>query len=244
MRFEHGFSMRRTQLSVSVSAAAVAVGGLLLGGCGSSPVRQPAGAPPTPASISVAEPGGDASDTHEAALLRQLMEPWGARNDKDDQVHVPTPDWENWKRVRFWGIEHFAGFRYGAEHHVVSILLVQDAEPGDDSRDCLRRFELDARKRLSAYDVKLGRASERETLWRNIPISVRSVDGSLALGFSRREFSAAWAAYPAYPNACLVYAMAVPWDTRAELARRVRDRWAAEGFQRLHTLTSTRPYRR
>jgi hypothetical protein len=220
------------------------LGALMLCACGSSPVRQPPGAPPTPTSISVAEPGGDSADPHAAALLRQLSEPWGARNDKDDQVHVPTPDWEHWKRVRFWGVDHFAGWRYGGDHHVVAILLVRDGERGDDSRACLRRFELDARTRLNAYDVRLGRASERSTLWREMPISVRSVDGSLALGFSRREFSAAWAAYPAYPDTCLVYAMAVPWDTQPELARRVRDRWAAEAFQRLDALTTTRPYRR
>ena len=181
--------------------------------------------PPTPASISVAEPGGDASDPHAAALLRQLSEPWGARNDKDDQVHVPTPDWEHWKRVRFWGIDHFAGFRYGADHHVVSILLVQDAKAGDDSRACLRRFELEARARLNAFDVQLGRASERETVWRDTPIAVRSVDGSLALGFSRREFSAAWTAYRRIRHVSRVcHGRTLGHPTGARAA--VRDRWA------------------
>src|SRR5687768_5050364 len=72
--------------------------------------------PPTPASVTVKEPGGDAEDKQGAALFRQLDEAWGLRNDKDDQLHVPLPDHQHWKRVRFWGVEHFVGFRYGGDH--------------------------------------------------------------------------------------------------------------------------------
>src|SRR5690606_3693419 len=90
---------------------------LLTAACGSSGVTQPPGAPPSPHTVTVAEPGGDAHDPHKAALERQLKEPWGARNDKDDQLHAPTPDWQNWKRVRYWGVDHFTGFRYGDDHH-------------------------------------------------------------------------------------------------------------------------------
>jgi hypothetical protein len=196
--------------------------------------------------VSVAEPGGDAADPQEAALLRQLSAPWGQRNDKDDQLHVPLPDWENWKRVRFWSVDHFAGFRYGKEHHAVSIVLVDDVKDGarSDVRSCLRRFERFARERLGPFDVRLGRASEKTTLWRSSPIQVRWVDGSVALGFSRLGFSAAWAAYPAYPDACLVYAMAVPWEDHGPLAQRVRDRWVREAFERVLPLTPTRPFRK
>src|SRR5687768_11159743 len=85
-------------------------------GCGSKPVPlsepgtaekvPPKTRPPTPKSVTRSNPGGDAPDPHEAALRRLLEAPWGARNDKDDQVHAPTPDWENWKRVRYYSVEH------------------------------------------------------------------------------------------------------------------------------------------
>ncbi len=48
---------------------------VLLAGCGSSVQTQPPGKPPTPASVTVTEPGGDAHDAHWAALTRQLEAP-------------------------------------------------------------------------------------------------------------------------------------------------------------------------
>lgn len=233
--------MTRT-LSTAASAAAL----LAQVACGSSSVTQPPGKPPTPESVTVAEPGGDAHDPHRAALLRQLERPWGARNDKDDQLHAPTPDWEKWKRVRYWGVDHFTGFRYGDDHHVIAIAFVQDIEDGDDndSRSCLRRFEAWVRPQIRNFDVKLGPVGVRESTWRERKILVQFVDGWVDTGFSRKEFSAAWTAYPAYPDACLVYAMAVPWREQQELAKKVRDRWVAEGFQRMSPLTPTRPFRK
>ena len=231
---------RTTELATGVVALA------FVAGCGSSSVTQPPGKPPTPESVTVAEPGGDAHDPHKFALTRQLSEPWGARNDKDDQLHAPTPDWEKWKRVRYWGVEHFTGFRYGDDHHVVAIVFVQPIERGDknDSRACLRRFESWVRPQIRSYEVKLGPVGVRESAWRSEKILVQFVDGWVDTGFSRKEFSAAWAAYPAYPDACLVYAMAVPWREQPDLAKQVRDRWVAEGFQRMNPLTEVRPERK
>ena len=214
--------------------------------CGSSAVRQPPGKAPSPQTVSVAEPGGDAHDPHEAALRRQLEQPWGRRNDKDDQVHVPTPDWEHWKRVRYWGVEQFAGWRYGDDHHVMAMLFVQDVPPGEnnDSETCLRRFEAWGRPQIRGYDVKLGPMGMRQASWRDQPIVVKWVDGHVDLGFKRRQFSAAWSAYPAYADACLIYAVGVPWDGHEDLAKRVRDRWLDEGFERMQPLTPEKPVRK
>jgi hypothetical protein len=233
--------MTRTLLAVPCAV-------VLLGtaACGSSAVTQPPGKPPSPTSVTVADPGGDAHDPHAAALQRQLDSPWGARNDKDDQLHAPTPDWEKWKRVRYWGVEHFTGFRYGDDHHVIAIAFVQDVKPGEDndSRSCLRRFEAWVRPQIKSFEVNLGPVGVRETGWRDQKVLVQFVDGWVATGFSKKEFSAAWAAYPAYPDACLIYAMAVPWREQPELAKKVRDRWVAEGFQRMNPLTPARPVRK
>ena len=76
--------------------------GLLAGwilGC-TGPARRPPGMPPSPESITMSEPGGDAYEPHLAALERQLEQSWGWRSDKDDQVHFPLPDWDNWRRIR------------------------------------------------------------------------------------------------------------------------------------------------
>lgn len=225
---------------------AAAAASSLLAGCGSSAQTQPPGKPPTQATVTMSEPGGDAHDPHWAALTRQLEQPWGWRNDKDDQVHAPLVDWEKWKRVRYWGVEHFTGFRYGDDHHVVSIALVLDVPPDSKSNSelCLRRFEAWARPQLKGYDVSLGQFGEHETKWREQPVKIRTVDGWVDTMFSRRHFSGAWAAYAAYPDACLIYAMAVPWRTQPGLAKKVRDRWVAEAFDKMNVLTKTRPFRK
>src|SRR5687768_13119830 len=98
---------------------------------------------PSPGSVTRDNPGGDAPDPHAAALRRLLQEPWGARNDKDDQIHAPTPDWEHWKRVRYYSVQHFTGFRYGKDHHAIGIVFVQKMPPGTPVKSelCLREFE-------------------------------------------------------------------------------------------------------
>jgi hypothetical protein len=91
--------------------------------------------------------------------------------------------------------------------------------------------------------VDLGPEQEAKLSWNDKPLLIRWLDGRVSFAFSTRSFSAAYAAYPAYPDACIVYALAVPWETRPELAQRVRDRWVQEGFTRLRALTSVKPSR-
>src|SRR4051812_24731153 len=77
--------------------------------------------PPTPASVTQKEPGGDAADPERAALERLLKEPWGARSDKDEQLLAPLPDWGHWKRLRYWGFDNLVGFRYGKEYRAMTV---------------------------------------------------------------------------------------------------------------------------
>jgi hypothetical protein len=220
---------------------------LVLVGCGSAAVpKQAPGRPPTPATVSVAEPGGDAHDPQEAALLRQLREPWGRRNDKDDQLHVPTPDWEHWKRVRYWGFDHFSGWRYGDDAHVVAVAVLLDVKPGEEhtSERCLRRFDAMARPRAERVGVKLVQSHVVSKKWRDRLVLVEVADGYADTAFSRKHYSAAWGAYTAYPDACLVYAVAVAWGEHEALAKQVRDRWVDEAFSQMTPLTPTRPYRK
>ena len=233
----------------------------LLSGCGGSAQHDPktAGAAPAaskPASTpdgaaggggaeAPADPAAGARDPHEAALLTLLAAPWGARNDKDDTIHAPTPDWERWRRVRYWGVEHFTGFKYRKNHHVVAAVFVQDMPEGTPVRSetCMRRFEQWGRPQIKPFDVKFGPFGVKWAKWHNAPLMISIVDGALNVGLSRVEFSGAWAAYPAYPNACLIYAVAVPWRGHAELAQKLRDRFVEEGFVHMAPRTSDRPYR-
>ncbi|HEY4158032.1 MAG TPA: hypothetical protein VGM29_08040 [Polyangiaceae bacterium] len=199
--------------------------------------------PPTPASVTVKEPGGDAVSPHRAALERLLSVGWGARNDKDDLVWAPTPDWENWRRVHYFGVEQFTGFRYGDDHHVMAIVFVQDVPEGTlvTSDSCIRRFEQWGLPQTRAFDVKFGPFEPRFAKWRGETLEMRRVDGHVNFGFTSADFSAAWAAYPAYPNACLIYAVAVPWRDSGDLAQKLRDRWLNEGFTQMQPRTTTRP---
>ena len=218
----------------------------MMAGCGGSVPHQPPGEPPTQKSVTREKPGGDAFDPQEAALSRQLSQPWGLRNDKDDQLHVPTVDWKNWKRVRYRLVKHFTGFRYGEEHHVMSLAFVLDVPEGSEqtTETCMNRFEAWARPQLNGYEVSFGEFASKFRTWRNQRLQVNYVDGSVDVGLTRHRFSLAWAAYPAYTDACLIYAMAVPWGKHEDLARQVRDRWVLEGFQHMKPLTDSRPYRK
>ena len=230
---------------------------LLLAACGASPppqlaqaAQQPAplkAAPaPTPATVTVKEPGGDAVDPHEAALERLLSAPWGLRTDKADQVSVPMPDSDNWKRVRYYGVDHYVGFRYGDEHHAMLIAFVQELPAGTPMKSdtCVRSFEAWGLPQTHAFDVKFSPFESHLGKWQSQILESRSVDGKVNLGFEAAEFSGAWAAYPSYKDACLVLAVAVPWRDHPELAQKLRDRFVSEGFPRLAVASDVRPVRK
>lgn len=221
-----------------------AAGLLALSGCASAQT-QPAGAPPSPTSVTLEEPGGDAADPQEAALRRQLDMTWGWATDKDDQLRVPLVDAENMKRVRYWVLDHFTGFRYGSDFYVMNVVLIQDFPRDEpmDSRACLQRAEKWGHPQLASFEVKFTDLQSTTAHWRNKPIVVKSVDGYVDVGFQRRKFSAAYAAYPAYPDACLIFAMGVPWDKHGDLAKAVRDRWVKEAVPQIVPLTPTKPFR-
>jgi hypothetical protein len=107
----------------------------------------------------------------------------------------------------------------------------------------MNRFEAWARPQLNGYDVQFGEFSSKFVRWRQRQLQVNYVDGHVDVGLTRHQFSLAWGAYAAYPDACLIYAVAVPWGDHEDLARQVRDRWVQEGFGHMTPLTETRPYR-
>lgn len=206
----------------------------------SAPMR-----PPTPATVTAKEPGGDAEDPERAALERLLGEVWGARTDKDEQLLAPMPDRDHWKRTRYFGFDHLVGFRYGNEHRAMIAVRVQDLPPGTPvkSETCMRAFEDWARPQIAGFDVKLQPLPTKVVRWRGQPLVIQSVDGWVSWGIGSADFSVAWAAYPAYKDGCLIYGVALPWRDQPVLAKRVRDRWVNEGFVGFEALTAEKAYR-
>jgi hypothetical protein len=219
---------------------------LLLGLASCAPqATAPPGALPTPASVTRDEPGGDAPDPHRAALERLLQEPWKRRWDKRRAMRVPLTDRGNWKRTRFWLIEHFTGFRYGDDVHALNVVFVQKTSPELEPtpRACMHQLERWADPQLKNFEVQMGPVSTSEVLWRGKPVLVRQAYGNVDYGLGRESFSLAWAAYPAYPDGCLVFSLAVPWRGQRELANLVRERWVREGLKRLKPATPLSPAR-
>lgn len=224
---------------------------LVASGCGASAPAKPPGAPPTPSSVTPEQPGGDADDPHLAALRRELSERWSSRRDKDNQLVVPLADKRNWRRVRYFLVDHFVGFRYGEDGHSFNVVLVQDLEPKPgfenepaDAGACLTRAEEWAKPQLDAYGVRVTNVTTTYVKWRKQRIPVRLAEAHFEYLFEEHDVSAAWASYPAYPDACLIFGLVVPWKGHREVANQVRERWVKEGVRRLRPRTKTRPVRK
>lgn len=213
-------------------------------GC-SSVVRQAPGLPPTPETITRDEPGGDAHDPHLAALLRLGSEPWGFRTDRQSSLRIPMPDDRNWRRVKFFGMPTFAAFRYGDAHHAVIAVWVRAIEEGeaDDLESCLDRFEKWGEPKARSFGVKLESPASAQARWHRGEVVIRSVDARIESWFSKKRFSAAYAAYRMWPGSCTVVGIAVASQGAEEEARRARDRYVNEGFGRLVQPSSKPPPR-
>lgn len=181
---------------------------------------------------------------HRSALERQLAAHWGWGADKDRQVRVPLPDWQNWQRVRLFGVEHLAAFRYTKQHHTLTaVFAVETRAQKPSSLTCMDEFERRGFPELTRHGVHIEPIGTKTAQWDQRPVLVHETEGRVTFLFSRYEFSAAWTAYPAYDHGCLVYATVVLWDGQPELARRVLDRFVAEGVAQVRPLTTSVPSR-
>lgn len=181
---------------------------------------------------------------HRSALERQLAAHWGWGADKDRQVRVPLPDWQNWQRVRLFGVEHLAAFRYTKQHHTLTaVFAVETRAQKPSSLTCMDEFERRGFPELVRHGVRIEPIGAKIAQWDKRPVLVHETEGRVTFLFSRYEFSAAWTAYPAYDHGCLVYATVVLWDGQPELARRVLDRFVAEGVAQVRPLTTSVPSR-
>jgi hypothetical protein len=226
---------------------------LSLAGCSASvpsapPVVRTA---PTPRTVTVQHPGGDATDPEEAALERLAAQRWGVRRDRTNTLLVPLPDATHWTRVRLWGYPTRAAFRFGDEHYGIVALWYGPSAEGDDPASCLDHFLDEARPTAEAYGARV-LASHRtavvprtlEDLGTSGPVPradvvspgaivVQVVDAVVDGFFSSRQYAGALAAYPSWPGTCLVQGFMAKAGDHPALAARIRDRWVSEGAPRL-----------
>lgn len=182
-------------------------------------------------------------DSHRAALERQLLADWGQQSDRDGQAAFPLVDSKNWRRVRFRGVPTFTAFTYGSDHNAITSAFAVPVQGEPSSRKCMALFEARAMQELDVLGGKRGRIREKNGRWNEQELLIHAADGELDLFFKTYRFSVAWAAYPGYSNGCIVYSTVVLWGDEPKLAKKVRDRWVREGFERYVARTPELPYR-
>lgn len=217
-----------------------------VGACGGAKLTQAPGAPPSPESVTLEEPGGDAFDPHLSALVLQHQASWGFRTDKDQQARFPLPDRRKWRRVRFFLLDHFVGFTYGKKDphaYSVGFVVPLPRHAPRTSAACIEAFELDSMPKIKDLGGEVSELTTEVQTWQENPLVVRRASGTVRFMLTQYDAAIAWAGYPAYPDSCLVYAVAVPWNGQQKLAEMVRDKWAKEGFVRFHPLTEDTPFR-
>ena len=222
----------------------VTAAALIAAGCAAKSKNQAPGVPPSPASVTREEPGGDALDPREAALDRLANEPWGWRSDKQDAFHFPLTDWENWRRVRYWGLPTFVAFRYGDAHHGVTGLWVRALRPEDpdDINVCFDRMHDWGKRIATAYQTSFTLGTRATASWKaKDDVIVQTVDAGVFMLLTRRTYRAVVGVTFGWPRVCLVYGYAFRDDGDNSTAVQVRDRYAREAFQRLTVGDPLRP---
>lgn len=194
--------------------------------------------PPTPATVTVENPGGDAFDPEWAALDRLAREPISSRRDRENSLLVPLADARHWQRVRLWGYPTRAAFRFGDEHYGVIALWYSPATGAADPESCLARFIDEGRPVAEGYGVRvvasrLMHMTHRPANAPPQPMVVRVIDADVEGLFRSKSYAGALAAYTSWPGTCLVQGFVVVAGKHKALADRVRDRWVAEAAGRL-----------
>jgi hypothetical protein len=199
---------------------------------------QPVGAPPTPKTITAANPGGDANDPEFAALDRLSKEPWGFRRDFWNTLHVPLVDWKNWQRTRIIANPTRASFRYGKSHYAAATIWYTPMEGANDPEACLAKFLDYASPIAEANGIQVS-SRERLRMTQSIgaevrPIVIELLTGRLESFVGRNDYLGAVAAYQSFPGTCLVEGFAVVATNHPTLAKQIRERWVTEGAAQLY----------
>jgi hypothetical protein len=219
-----------------------------------TPPKPIAPAPPPTDDGNTAQ-GGQGGNAHSAALEQLKLGRIDSRTDKQSSVQVPLPDAEHWTRVRFLTVPSLVGFRYGKEHHAIVAAFITHVDDNAAQGACGKSFEQWALPWIDAFEVDLKHDSPTAFSWSapqtdpKAPKTISIVDidpviAKTATVLARDTYAAAWAAYPAWPKACLVVGVAVPARDDESRARAVRDRFVQEVLPKVVVTTTTEPKER
>lgn len=217
---------------------------LALACCNNTPVPEvapqppPPEKPPTPASVTKNNPGGDATDPLKAALKRLLDEPFEAkRSDRWGTLRVPLADWKNWRRIKISGHPTRATFQYGDDHIAMLTLRYSPIEGPNDPERCLAEFVKYATPIADGYGIRLGQSKlvslSQPFRGETRPVLVRLQEGGIDSIFVSDDYVGYVAAYQSWPGTCLVQGFAVVSTDHPDLATKVRDRWVTEAAAKL-----------
>jgi hypothetical protein len=187
------------------------------------------------------EPGGDAANPEIAALERLEREAWRMRADSTGSVAVPLADGVTWRRVRFWMVKTFTGFRYGDDHHAVAAVFLRPAPPRATAESCLHDFESWAGAYTQGMGIEITAPTVTKAPWRGERVAVRAREGSVLWALEKRNYAGVYGSYLPWSGTCLTLGYAFPMREDPALARRVRDRFVEQAFSRLHTATPPPP---
>lgn len=121
-----------------------------------APSAPEARVPTTTASVSKANPAGDAAEPEDAAATRLLEAASSERPDRWHSLGVQLPDAPNWRRVRFFGHPTRVSHRYGDDHFAVDSVDYRAADGDDTPEGCLSRFVDEARAEGQKLGVEFG----------------------------------------------------------------------------------------
>jgi hypothetical protein len=218
---------------------------LALSGCSTSSLSNvPVTAAPPPKDDGKSAEGVGGGLTHSAALEQLKIAPFGFVVDKQVSIRIPLPDAPHWTRVRFWGVESLAGFRYGKEHHAVVGATITHVDPDAPQGACTKVFEEWAMPWVQTFEVELKRDPPRAIAWHSKIVDIDLLYARAATLAMREGYAVAYAAYPAWPGACLILGIAVPAREDEERARAVRDRFAREVLPHVQVIAKEEPRER
>ena len=211
--------------------------GVLPNGCSArppTPVKVVASSPPTP------RPGVDTrgpTSSHEDAIAHLLDAPWAGRVDRRRTVSLPLPDGAAWTHVKYFGITTLAGYRYGEDHHVALAIFSFAPPKGPATVDgCAKQLWDWGEERAKLYDVAISDPRVEEIVWP--PASATKaklfvVDARRRSILGTKRYAAAYAIYPAWPEACLAVGFAIPEAGASDDARALRDRLVRDALPAL-----------
>jgi hypothetical protein len=177
------------------------------------------------------------NSSHPDAVAHLLEAPWAARIDRRKTVSLPLPDGAAWTHVKYYGVTTLAGYRYGDDHHVALAIFSYTPPKGGATVDgCAKRLWDWGEDRAKLYDVEISDPRVEEITWPpggNTKAKIFVVDARRRSILGTKRYAAAYAIYPAWPEACLSVGFAVPEKDAPDDARALRDRLVRDALPAL-----------